>query len=243
MSKPAPVAMDSIAKHEPAEIAAFVATAAAQAKVTFLNVAKGIVALEAKVGRDEAKAFYKKAGVTEHTLKNARQAVQVWEDVVTAKHADEAWFDQLTYMDCVVINRAIRAVTVKPLVEQGLFKKRPALAYGQFEKAADGSPAKEETPPQKVAKPAKAPAPSKNDDEGEETTPPKQAKRPDVAAVEKIEAAEKAVLGLVDLADQVTAERVYQRLLATQLAVKMAMEKRWKPVHVEELRNVSTRAS
>lgn len=252
MSKsPAPLAMATLATHTADALAEFVVFNANMTKVTFLNVGKGLFTLEAKVGRDEAKKLLGK-GVTEHTLKNARQAVNVWESVVSPGHADEAWFDQLTFMDCVMINRAIAkldpvpAIAVKAMVEEGLFKKRPAMAYGGFELIADTGQTKaqrdaaaEKAIAEQSAKPAAQSAatgttPPAKPAEASATPPAATASAPATSSgttvdsvVKRIEAAEEAVLKLIDLGDEVAANKVVQRLLAAKLAADQALAKKF----------------
>lgn len=49
----------------------------------------------------------RKSGIRKTTIDNARQAARVFEELVLQKHISEAQFDQLSFAECVTINRAM----------------------------------------------------------------------------------------------------------------------------------------
>ncbi len=237
--------MSDFTKLETAALVGLFVTAVGLAKQTFLESGKLLFALEAKMPRADAEALLDKKGITKHTIKNARQAADVWERAVAAGHADEAWFDQLTFMDCVLLNRAITKLTVTAVVQSDYFKRRPAMGYGTLEKLLDTpeKPAAKEKEKEKDKEKPKG-KDAESSKEGEE--PPAGSDTPgdaNAAALSKLEKAEKAILALVGTADQTTAEALYQRMLSMKIAVETAMAARWPEVDVESLASIATRAT
>jgi len=134
--------------------------AAANIKIStsaFLNVAKAFISLDGRATADEVKALILKGGVPAEKYasarKNAQKALDVWFAVVDPGFGDETWFNSLTYHEFVMVGKAVRAVGAATLAEQGVFKKRIALAWGALEKAV------ESVQPPKVVAALAAPVP------------------------------------------------------------------------------------
>lgn len=117
------VTIASLAKVAPAVLAKDAAADFETGRIAYLNGAKRLIALTEKVGAAEASSLLKKAGVAEHTVKNARQLVRVYEALVVAGHVSEEWFNDVLYMDAVAINAALAKVDAKKLAEAGVWKK------------------------------------------------------------------------------------------------------------------------
>jgi hypothetical protein len=49
----------------------------------------------------------RKSGIRKTTIDNARQAARVFEELVLPKHISETQFDQLSFAECVTVNRAM----------------------------------------------------------------------------------------------------------------------------------------
>lgn len=243
-----------LATHTVEDVFDFTYTNLTHAKTTYLNVAKGLIALTALgVSEDDAKETLVKRGASNHALKNARQAVKVWDTVVIGGHADEAWFDRCVYMDFVAVNRAVAKCDVKTVAELGLLGKPMHTVLDKLDRLADlgvtvykqgGAPV---TPAASdVSAPSPAPSTPATPESSTTTTTtteksPKATKLADVAAIEKIEAAEKSILALIDVADEVTVERVVTRLLAAKLAAETARARRFPSVDVGQLKSTENR--
>lgn len=233
------------------DIVQFATANASASASTYLNVAKAIVALDGKASLvlDALKGKGVDAARAKNAVKNAAQAVAVWDAVVALGYADEAWFDRHTYADFVLLNRALKKSVADGLkgaehfVAEGVFKMTPAKMDVWLENFVAPAPAPKADVKTPAAQPAAAATPTTETPPAKEETAPKATKRPDVAAIEKIEAAEKAVLSIIDLADQVTAEKVIQRLISAKLAAEAARDKRWAPVKLEGLQQLQTRAT
>ena len=92
------------------DIVQFATANASASASTFLNVAKAIVALDGKASLvlDALKEGGVDSKRAHNLVKNAGQAVSVWDATVAIGHATEEWFDSLTYGDFVIFNRAIK---------------------------------------------------------------------------------------------------------------------------------------
>jgi hypothetical protein len=127
-------------------------------EVAFINAAKIFIALG---GDTEAnRKAIKGKGVSSSSLKNAIQAVEVWEAVVVLGYADEAWFDQQTYGSFVLLNRAIKKAVADGLKgadhlkAAGVFAKKRHLATLWCEEFTSPAPVKAAPPPVKAEVPS-----------------------------------------------------------------------------------------
>jgi hypothetical protein len=239
------------------DIVQFATANACAAATTFLNVAKAIVALNGDVKSIEAALL--DSGVptarAKNLLKNAGQAVSVWDSTVALGLADEDWFDQLTYGDFVTVNRTLKKAVVdglkgsQHLADAGVFKMNATQAIVWCE--AFLSPPIAPVTPAPTASAPSTPPPTA---EAPPTpaTPPATVEAPTGklkplgdSVMEKLEALEKSVLGLIDVSDEVTVERVMSRLAVMRTATTMARDKRFPakaPVDTSSLQELATRA-
>ena len=113
MSIPSPDSLTALKALTPDELVSYVVHNLRTSEVAFVNSAKAIIALggDTKANR----AALRDKGCATSSIKNAIQAVEVWESVVTGGHADESWFDKQSYGSFVVINRAVKKAVIDGL--------------------------------------------------------------------------------------------------------------------------------
>lgn len=174
------VAIASLANCSAATLAKDAAADFETGRIAYLNGAKRLIALTEKVGAAEAATLLKKAGVAEHTVKNARQLVRVYEALVVPGHVTEKWFDDVLYLDAVAINSALAKRSAKELAEAGVWKKSVRSAAVECEKIAEtGLTQQERLAAEEAAEKAKAAAPAEQSAKveiksGPSATPQKQ---------------------------------------------------------------------
>jgi hypothetical protein len=116
--------------------------------VAYFNTSINFIALRTVEGTEvKATAALKKAGVADHTVKNAKRHVAVYDALVVPGHVPMGYFEDVTYMDAVEINRAIAKLAavegtmpnpaVKRLVAEGLFKKSAGVMRDEFSLIGD----------------------------------------------------------------------------------------------------------
>jgi hypothetical protein len=209
---------------------------------TYLNAAKGIVALgDTEATRAELTAALTADGFKperiKNLIKNAKPAVDVWERVVEPGHATEEWFDRCTRDDFTVVRKALDAVGPKAAAlfsEEGYFKLSIGAAYGKFELAAERGKTQAQ---HEAAKAAEVNAPEQPSATESATTQdaatakkaaPAKAVRPATEVLEeKVAAAEKAVLELLSVTDEVTAQKILTRLASIKVAADAVVAKRF----------------
>ena len=249
--KPAALSYADIAKHDADEIASFVSTSAHAAKVTYLHVAKGVIALEDKIGEDAAKALFAAKGIAAHTIKNARQATKVWTALVAVGHADEAWFDTLVFQDFRVLNQAVAKLDgdAKTLAGLGLVGKPMHTVFHKLETLVEVGLTAYKNPPKVEVAASVAADPAVHDPAAEAAnaavatkTETVKTETPVVAAVKAATAtpsAETAALAMLDKAaasalafieialDEVAVGRLIEKLAAVSLSIAAARDKRF----------------
>ena len=218
------------------------------AATTFLNVAKSIVALDGDVKSIEASLA--KTGIpaarAKNLLKNAGQAVAVWDSAVGFGYATEKWFDAFTYGDFVLLNRSIKKAVIDGLkgsnylADAGVFQMNATKAIVWCELFLSPTPVKVEAPvvPTPTQEAPVVPTPE---------APTSKLKPLGDSVMDRVEALEKAVLGLIDVSDEVTVERIMARLAVMRTACTIARDKRHPakvaaPVEVASLAGLATRA-
>jgi len=247
IGNPATMSYEAIAAHPADEIVSYIAVLARQGRVTFINIAKGIIALETKIGEAAAKAKYIAAGISTHTVKNASQATKVWGDVVARGHADEAWFDTLAYQDFVLINKAIRKLDgdVKALVELSMVGTPIAAAYGKLERLVEVGLTAYKTPPVATTAPAVATTaattkttttPATQAATSTTTTTPTATPSAETAALAALEKATAYAVEFIKLAvDEVAVGRFMEALAAASITIAAARDAKYPKATVADL--------
>lgn len=226
-----------LAKLTVTELVAFFAVSIAAGRVAYLNASHALIALVDQLGSEaKAVAALKAGGADMNDVKNALRHVAVYDAVVRPGHASLEWFDGVTYMDAVAINRAVARVGIKQLVEWESFDRPARNMRAEFELIADTGKNKVQRlkAAEKAAEKAAAEAPEV--ETAKKAATAKNAKadatkesagKPTVTPMAEFDATaeklEHLATGILAKCDDVTKERIVQRILALGAAVEAAV--------------------
>lgn len=115
MSKLTLVTIASLITTKAADLAKDCAADFETGRIAYLNGAKRLIALTKLVGATKAAEMLRGRGVSDSTLKNARQLVRVYDALVATELVTEEWFNDVLFLDAVAINSALAKKSVKDL--------------------------------------------------------------------------------------------------------------------------------